>query len=294
METKQNEPEKAYEGQFFQTTWDVALKEDPGTVFVTGWNEWVAGKSMYDGEYAMVDLCNMEFSRDAEMMKGGYNDAFYIQLAKNIRAYKSVEISEGSQFAASELTIPMTDDVSAWDNAYAVFRDPIVVNKARSSNGAAPSVHYDQAAARNNVTEIRVACDADHFYFLLKADADIVPREEGDRGWMNLFIGTGRLENKGWEGYEFVIGREDAGDGRLSIEKLNADFTGTKTGEAEYTVSGGTMQVKVARSALGIEAGTNQFYFKFADGIDEPSDIMDYYVSGKSLPMGRLSFRYIG
>ena len=59
-------------------------------------------------------------------------------------------------------------------------------------------------------------------------------------------------------------------------------------------VTGNVMQVKVAKAVLGIDAEVNQFYFKFADGIDKPDDIMDYYVSGKSLPMGRLSFRYLG
>lgn len=294
VETQQNEPEKAYEGQFFQSTWDVALKEDPGTVFVTGWNEWVAGKGYYDDEYDMVDLADMEFSRDAEMMKGGYNDAFYIQLAKNIRAYKNVALEEGSQFAENYVTVPMTDDVSVWDGVQAVFRDTIVVNKARNSDGAAPTVHYEQAEARNNVTEIRVASDADNFYFFLKATENITGREAGDEGWMNLFIGTGRLEKKGWEGYEFVIGRSEPGAGKLSVEKLNADFSAAQAGEAEFTVNGNVMQVKVPRTALGIKEGVNQFYFKFADGIDEPSDIMDYYVSGKSMPMGRLSYRYVG
>ncbi len=294
VNTKQNEPDKAYEGQFFQTTWDVALKEDPRIVFVTGWNEWTAGKMQYDGEWAMVDLCNMEFSRDAEMMKGGYNDAFYIQLAQNIRKYKDVEIPAGAQLKSDPVTVPMTADLSVWDNVEAVFRDPIVVNKARSSKGAVLSLSYTQAAARNNVTEMRVAQDADNFYFMLKATEDIVLREAGDQGWMNLLIGTGEVENKGWEGYEFVIGRGEAGEGKLTVEKLRADFTSEAAGEAEYRVDGSVMQVKVPRAALGMASDENRFYFKLADGIDEPADIMDYYVSGKSLPLGRLSFRYLG
>ena len=154
--------------------------------------------------------------------------------------------------------------------------------------------YYRQAAARNNVTELRVAQDADNFYFMLKATEDIVLREAGDQGWMNLLIGTGEVENKGWEGYEFVVGRSEAGEGKLTVEKLNADFTSEAVGEAEYRVDGSVMQVKVPRAALGMAADVNRFYFKLADGIENPSDIMDYYVSGKSLPLGRLSFRYLG
>ncbi len=294
VKKQKNEPEKAYEGQFFQSTWEVAFKEDPRIVFVTGWNEWTAGKSEYDGEWAMVDLCNMEFSRDAEMMKGGYNDAFYIQMAKNIRKYKDVEIPAGAQLKSEPVTIPMTSDLSAWDKVEAVFRDPIVVNKARSSKGAVPSLSYTQAAARNNVTEIRVAQDADNFYFMLKATEDIVLREAGDQGWMNLLIGTGEVAKKGWEGYEYVIGRHEAGESKLTVEKLQPDFTSKTCGEAEYHVDGNVMQVKVPRASLGIASDVNRFYFKLADGIENPSDIMDYYISGKSLPLGRLSYRYLG
>ena len=294
VNTLQNEPDKAYEGQFFQSTWDVALEEDPGTVFVLGWNEWVAGKMLYDGEYALVDLANMEFSRDIEMMKGGYNDAFYIQLAKNIRAYKDTPVQSGAQFDSADVTVPMSSDISAWDAVEAVFRNNIAVNKARNSNGAAPTVHYETAAFRNNVTEIRVAHDAENFYFLIKAEGDIIPREEGDSGWMNIFIGTGSVNAKGWESYEFVVGRSDTGDGRLSIEKLSADFSGVNAGEAEYVIDGNIMQVKIPRASLGIGTGVNRFYFKLADGVENPSDVMDYYVSGLSMPMGRLSYQYLG
>ena len=292
--TKQNEPGKALEGQFFQATWDVALKEDPGTVFITGWNEWTAGKNEYDGEYAMVDLCNMEFSRDAEIMKGGYNDAFYIQMAKNIRDYKSSRLQPGDQLKSEAITVPMTSDLSAWDGVKAVFRDPLVVNKARKAKGAVNSLDYRQDAARNNITEVRVTGDGDYFYFLIKTDEDIAARNAGDSSWMNLFIGTGAVSSGGWEGYGFVVGRSETSSGKLSVEKLGADYSGTSAGEADFRIDGSAMQIRIPRSALGIDAGVNSFYFKVADGVENPSDIMDYYVSGRSFPLGRLSMRYLG
>jgi len=36
-----------------------------------------------------------------------------------------------------------------------------------------------------------------------------------------------------------------------------------------------------------------QCYFKVADGVQNEYDIMDYYVTGKSLPPGRLSHSYV-
>ena len=43
------------------------------------------------------------------------------------------------------------------------------------------------------------------------------------------------------------------------------------------------------RALMGEETG---FYFKIADNIVEYTDICNYYVSGKSFPMGRLSYYY--
>ena len=292
--TKENESDKAEEGQFFQSTWDVALEADVGTVFVTGWNEWTAGKYLYDGEYAMVDLCNFEFSRDAEMMKGGAEDSFYLQLARNIRAYKNNCLSSGSCLKTENITVPMTSDLSCWDNVKAIFRETIQSNKERNCKGSAPTVSYYQAAARNFVQEMRICCDEDNVYFYIKSDSDITVREAGDETYMNIFIGTGAVELKGWQGYEFVIGRHDNGDGTVSVEALSSDFSGTAVGSAEYRIDGSVMQIKVSKDLLSGLESTGTFYFKLADGIENPSDITDYYVSGKSFPLGRLSYRYLG
>jgi hypothetical protein len=82
-------------------------------------------------------------------------------------------------------------------------------------------------------------------------------------------------------------------NGVASIEKLNADGTSTKVAEAKVNVSGKVMQLEIARSAVGLE-NSDVFYFKVADGVVNPTDIMDYYVTGRSLPMGRLSYKFIG
>ena len=293
VKTQTNEAAGVMKGQYFQSCWDVALEEDPPIVFVTGWNEWVAGKNTYDGEYAMVDLANLEFSRDAEIMKGGYNDAFYIQLASNIRKYKSVNAKPGQQFRHENVTIDIEGDFAQWDGVKAVFKAPVLENKPRKSFGAAQTVRYETPAARNYIKEMRVTSDEGYFYFFVETEDDITAREAGDTGFMNLFIGKGALALKGFNGYEFVIGRQEK-DGRLSVEKLSSDYSGKNAGEADFRIVGNKMMIRVARSVLGIAAGDNNLYFKMADGIEKADDIMDYYVSGKSFPVGRLSFRYLG
>lgn len=298
---KKNITEDAVKGTFFQSCWDVAIAADPAMVFVTGWNEWTAGKSLYtwkdengktQREYIMVDTANMEFSRDAELMSGGYNDAFYLQLASNIRKYKFVSVGD-SVVKSTPTTIDMNESTVKWNNVKAVFRSIGTDNSARNYVGASSGVYYKQDAARNNICELRVAQDAEYIYFYIKTDDVISAREDGDTGWMNIFIGTGELSPGGWNGYEYIVNRNFGEKSVTYIEKLNADFTSEQTGEGKWYLSGNILQVRIPRSAVGLE-NSNSFYFKVADGIEKPDDIMDYYVSGSSLPMGRLSFRYLG
>ena len=288
---QKNISEDAEKGTYFQSCWDVAIKEDPDMVFVTGWNEWVAGKFEYDGEYALVDQCNDEFSRDAEMMRGGYEDNFYMQLCKNIKAYKSAPL-ENTRVKSPEISIPMIEDTTEWNKVRSVFKSVGTDNSPRASIGAIPSLKYTQPAARNNIYEIRVTESETHLFFYIKTDDVIAGREENDTGWMNIFIGVGELADKGWCGYEYVINR-GAANGRTTVDKLNADFTAENVGEGVYFMSGNILQVKIPKALLGIEGNTD-IYFKVADGIEHPEDIADYYVSGRALPMGRLSFRYLG
>lgn len=308
--TQQNESENAIKGTFFQSTWDVAIEKDPPMVFVTGWNEWVAGKFEYEGEYVLVDCANMEFSRDAEMMKGGYNDAFYIQLAANIRRYKGISVKNAAPFKSERVTVNLDNDFSEWEDVKAVFREVGSVNEPRDFLGAVPSIRYKMDAARNNVTEVRVAQDEENIYFYISATDYITAHKPGDSNWMNIFIGTGDVSGKGWECYEYVVNRNILEDnyvkkqgryygvegttGKSTVEKLKSDFSSEKCGEAEFSVYENVMQVKIPRKSIGLGKNDNSFYFKIADNIEKPNDIMDYYVSGKSLPMGRLSFRYMG
>jgi hypothetical protein len=111
---------------------------------------------------------------------------------------------------------------------------------------------------------------------------------------MNLFIGTGAPSLQGWEGYNYVINRIPNVDGTTSIEKLDSTGNGKMVGAAEYLLSNNIAQYRISKSALSIADSSFKFYFKVADGVQNEKDIMDYYVSGKSVPLGRLSFSYVG
>ena len=51
------------------------------------------------------------------------------------------------------------------------------------------------------------------------------------------------------------------------------------------------MQVKIPLSVLGGNAKKG-LYIKVADNVEKPTDMMSYYNSRKSLPLGRVSYQY--
>ena len=54
------------------------------------------------------------------MMMGGYTDAFYIQLIKNVRAYKGLE---AEKIDSGEKTMDVNGSPSQWDDVSVVYRD---------------------------------------------------------------------------------------------------------------------------------------------------------------------------
>ena len=162
---------------------------------------------------------------------------------------------------------------------------------ARSSTDPSMTIEYKEAAARNNIQKIKVAHDSSYFYFYIECQSNITAYKNGEN-WMNLLIGTGNVSQKGWEGYEYAVNRSGVTGSSSDILRLDKNGRGTKCGAAQYSISGKIMQVRIPRTALGLGANENTLYFKVADNVTSVYDIMDYYVSGKSMPMGRLSYRY--
>ena len=72
--------------------WERALKEDPHLIFITGWNEWIAGRFNEFGgirqPVMFVDQFDQEHSRDIEPMRGGHGDNYYYQMVSYIRRFK--------------------------------------------------------------------------------------------------------------------------------------------------------------------------------------------------------------
>ncbi|MBN8854412.1 MAG: family 78 glycoside hydrolase catalytic domain [Sphingobacteriales bacterium] len=285
--TQQNKKEDIDRGGFFQKQWDHALEVDPDTVFVGGWNEWIAYKQPYGDEYMLCDAANKEYSRDIEPMRGGYEDAFYIQLIKNIRQYKGMpDLSPGH----APVTIDIKSGIDQWTRATAVYRNIDEKAEGRDYYGVTQKITYTVPPPENSLQEIRVAHDAGYFYFLIKAGSDLV-KNDRPGGAIQLLIGKDDLAIKGWKGYEYAV-EPDYRTGKATISRLDADHKKTMVGKADIVVRGNIVQFSIPRRTLQAGAATRQIYFKAADGIAHPSDIMDYYLTGSAMPMGRLSYVY--
>ena len=261
-------------GRNFRNQWQTVFDniDRIDNVFVTGWNEWIALKLLNGKKEAIfVDLFNEEFSRDAEMMRGGYGDNFYMLLAENVRRYKG-----DCEVAAQK------------GKVFRDFEGDALVRDFKNFDG---SGRYIDSSARNDIVEITVGAVAVAVNFEVRTASDVIPYAQGDLNWMNILVKTDDSSDKAFE-YDYVINRYPTVNGVTTVERICADGRKVLSGKATYSVSGDILRVTVPFEALGLEAGDVHFGFKVADNVADPDDIMEYYVSGDSAPIGRLSFDY--
>lgn len=277
------------EGLSFQQMWDTALNPayNVTNALVCSFNEWMAIKSFVGTDsWQMVDVYNYEFSRDIEMMKGGYNDNYLLQLIKNVRDYKYEPFVK---YKKSAYNIDIKNGVSPlWKviKGYADFTHDAI---NRDFEGAVNGLRYTDNSARNDISIAKVAHSASNLYFYIECLDDITTRDNNDLNFMNVFIKTKDSENN-FMGFNYVINRSANGD-KASIERCDGGYNFTKVGDADIAINRNVMQLAIPLSL--IEANeTADVEFKIADNITHPEDVMDYYISGDSMPIGRLHYGY--
>ena len=290
FDTKENIESESPKGLNAQFQWDTVHKnaDDIHTVFVTGWNEWIAQKlNLGGGNVGFVDCFNEEFSRDIEPAKNGtYQDAFIIQLIENVRKFKGIN----NKFKAPDkATIDINGEVSQWDSIRNAYLNISETEIDRNSTSVDNKIKYVQEKPRNIIQEVKITHDKNNVYFMIRCEEDIT--SPSGENWMNVLIGTGDVKLQGWETYNFCIGREVNGD-LIAVNTLDKDGNATKVADGKFTLKGNVMQIEVKLSDLNLKGKDKGFYFKVADDVNEYKNIMDYYVTGESFPMGRLSYYY--
>ena len=304
-------------GDNFQEQWDTALAADPEIIFVTSWNEWTALKLTADwaGTTPLwVDTFNTEFSRDIEMTKApayvrnadgtyaeeGYGDNYYLQLISNIRAYKGIALTSENYREPVSKTINLNGEDAQWDAVTNTYLNLSADKIARDHYGYVKTedYHYTQAAPENFITNIKVTHDSKYLYFRIETKNEISERRADAENWMNLLIGIENADADvpSWETFQYIVNRNPESKTLTSLEKISADgkYEFEKVCSVSCTVQGNVMQLCIPRSAVGIEDKAFSIRFKAADSIEHPEDIMDYYVSGDAVPMGRLAYTYVG
>ena len=270
--SKKLEHSKLY-GLNFQEQWDHAIENDPDIIFVTGYNEWVAGRheNWQNSRNAFPDEYNDEYSRDIEPTKGDLKDHYYNQLVHNIRKYKGISVKS----LAKKKTVT---EISDWYDVKGInyYTDTAPV-RAHSGYGKA---YYTDNSRRNNICEMKTAFDDDNVYFYARCTEKITDFSDM---WMNLFIHTDDSQPM-WENFNYVINRKKKG----SVEICRNMWEWEEIGRCSVEVINDTVTVTVPREIIGRTENISLDY-KWADNSCSEGDILDFYTVGCVAPGERFT-----
>jgi hypothetical protein len=278
-------------GYNFAEQWENALKQDPKFIFVTGWNEWIAGRfnefAGYTAPVIFVDEFDQEHSRDIEPMKGGHGDDYYYQFIEYARRYKG---SRKPSQAGGEKTIDLAGSFQQWDSVVPEYRDEAGDTYMRNSPGYNSSTRLTNQTGRNDLITMKVTRDAANIYFYARTKEKITPST--DPNWMTLFIDADRDHKTGWEGYDFLLNHSVKNDHTTVLEKTRNGWNWEPVCDVEYRVDGNQIMLKVPREALGLIKEPIEFEFKWADNWQQDNSIDEFTVNGDAAPPGRFNYLY--
>jgi len=278
-------------GANFQEQWQRALQLQPPFVMVTGWNEWVAGRWDRPGNpVVFVDQFDEEFSRDIEPVKGSHGDNYYWQLVANVRRYKGVPPIPA---ASPAKTINLAGGFEQWRGVRPEFLDGIGETAPRDFDGAG-GTHYKNFSGRNDLAAFKVARDATNIYFYARTVQPLTPAT--DTNWMWLLMDADQNPKTGWAGYDFIVNRTPDAGGKFWLEKNVGGWNWERVAPVVWHMAGNELQLAVPRALLGLKPGETKtaIDFKWADNLQHPGEVMDFYVSGDVAPEGRFNYRYDG
>jgi len=300
-------------GLFFQEQWDRALEVNPEFVFVTGWNEWSAGRmqmgkdisknlqkwSFYpgahlgkvgrelkEGDVYFIDQYNQEYSRDIEPMKGGHSDNYYYQLMANVRRFKGME---KPTISGERITIDISSSFGQWEAVGAIYYDPSGDTEHRNSLKQGNAGPYINTNGRNDILKSKVARDDDQvFFYVMTKDHISSPH---DKNWMLLLIDSDQDKSTGWEGYDFLINQDLYQNKRTTIKKFHSKKGWKKINEIPYSLSGNEMMFAVPRSLIS-PTDTLNFDFHWVDNPYKLESIHNFFEAGDNAPNRRANYRY--
>ena len=275
----------------FQEQWDYAISVDPEIIFVTGWNEWIAGRNVEWGNVpnGFPDQCDDNNSRDIEPTKGDLKDYYYYQLVANVRRFKG---ASPYSVQSTQKKIDIGGDLSAWDDPAIVTYNHYVNNRYDRDKKGWNGTHYKNSGVRNDFKTAKVSFDKDNIYFYIETVSDITPSESGN--WMRLLLDTkaATADSVDWENFEFILNRTAPTSEGIAVERSTGGWNWETVGHADYRVDGNVLQLSVPRKILGLSGSKLTFNFKWCDNNLEDGDILTLYTDGDAAPGGRFCFHF--
>ena len=274
-------------GRNFSEQWDRAFEVDPPFVFVTGWNEWIAGRfdknaPFYgSGPVTFVDQFDQEFSRDCEPMKVGHGDNYYYQLVSQIRRYKGARPVESN----SAQPISIDGSFEDWQHVLPEFRDTIGDPVHRDYRGWGKETRYVNDTGRNDIVTAKVSFDEEFIYMYVRTQQPLTAAS--DPHWMQLLIDNDRSTQTGWLGYDWIINRQSSGEHRAMLERHEDGFTWGSATQIAMRVGEQEIEVAIPRSLLD----ANGFDFKWADNSIQEGEWTDFTLNGDVAPNDRFNYR---
>ena len=280
-------------GWNFQEQWNRALELDPELVFVTGWNEYIAGMhTPADGwngfPFSFVDQYNWNCSRDIEPNAGwgDKGDVYYLQLVDNVRKFKGMTPPEKAS-APKTIKIGKAD---GWDDVAPYFASYKGNTMHRDHRGCYDR-YYVNNTGRNDIVGAKVARDADNVYFYVETADKLTPAT--DRNWMMLLIDADRDKATGWNGYDLIVNRTSPHGKKAVIEKnVGGRWEWKAVGESKFAVNGNKLELAIAKQLMNLTGDDVDIEFKWNDNMQENGNIMDFYVNGDTAPGGRFNYVY--
>jgi hypothetical protein len=280
-------------GWNFQEQWERAFEVDPELVFITGWNEYIAGQwlpehSWTGDPFSFVDQFDWDHSRDIEPNKGwgDKGDVYYMQLIDNVRKFKGM-------LAPLKVSDPKTIRIgkaNEWTDVAPYYKH-YKGNTIHRDHRGRYDQYYTNNTGRNDIIGAKVARDADKIYFYVETAEKLSPIN--DRNWMMLFIDTDRDKSTGWNGYDFIINRVNPVDNKVVVEKnVGNRWEWEPVAQTDYTVNNNKLELEIKRSILNLKEKSIDMEFKWNDNMQENGNIMDFYINGDTAPGGRFNFVY--
>jgi hypothetical protein len=302
------------QGLCFEEQWQRAHEVDPEFVFVTGWNEWaagrvemgedvdaclrhwcfypgarlgLAGRELKPGDAYFIDQYNQEYSRDAEPMHGGHTDNYYYQLVSHVRRFKGVR-------APVPVSDPVTIDLAAsfaqWQHVAPEYRDHLYDTVDRREQGYGDVGVLTHAAGRNEFVACKVARDRENLFFYVRTRAPITPWTDPD--WMMLLLKTTADPVLGWEGYDFLINWPVIDGRTTTVSRNTGGWSWAQVGRVQYRVAGQELMLAVPRAMLGLGPGAFTLDFHWLDNPQPVGSIEGVFAAGDSAPPRRFDYRY--